>query len=43
VPNTVVFAGKNANVCRVPPHLLARNSHQCGRMNVSFTGVYREH
>ncbi len=47
VSNTVVFAGKSVDDCRVsltllPPYLLARDNRQCGGMNVSFTGVYRK-
>ncbi len=44
--NHVVFAGKDADDCRVeltllPPFLLAHDNQNCGGMNVSFTGVYR--
>ncbi len=47
VSNTVIFAGKSVDDCRVsltllPPYLLARDNRQCGGMNVSFTGVYRK-
>ena len=45
--NTVVFAGKDADDCRVrltllPPYLLASDNMNCGGHNVTFTGVYRK-
>jgi hypothetical protein len=45
--NTVVFAGKDADDCRVqltllPPYLLASDNSNCGGANVRFDGVYRK-
>ena len=45
--NGIVFGGDNQDECRVTltllaPFLLAADNHNCGGMNVSFTGVYRK-
>ena len=45
--NSVVFAGKDSDDCRVqltllPPYLLASDNSNCGGANVRFDGVYRK-
>ena len=45
--NSAVFGGNDAGECRVtltllPPFMLAADNHNCGGMNVSFTGVYQK-